>query len=484
MKLKNILLLEPYNTPINILTKEQSNLSTDKKKALIVYAARLVYIKYKLRLTSVHSIPLGLAQLSSVAKQEGLSTYHIPFILDSLKRYLSDNEIEKKIGSYNYNTVWLSVGSPESAFETLRYAKIIKKINSNTPIMIGGVLPSTYPEFFLSHEEIDYLIRGSAEFAVRQYLRNNNEGNFKNIQGFCYRSHSGKSNISPKFAIEPDLNKIPPFDLEGLNIDEYMKDNYFCNLQTSRGCPYDCPFCIHANFWGPKVKYRPISHLRKELRILQEHGCKAGYIIDSIFTLNKEHVRRFVEAYNEENISIKLAFETRADMYSEEMAKLTKNLTPFYVWFGGESGSPKVLRRLRGKEYENGHGHIKNMFKAVKNAKKYNLLCGSSWVIGLPNESKDTLQETKKVIFELTEAGMDVADIRILQIFPGTPYFNEPEKWGLRLIQKGISEQSTPWDTYAGHATEALSPEEIVAGAEEIRDELYNYYLSRARGIK
>ncbi len=471
--------MEPYNTPLNILTKEQTSPLTDKKKALIAHMARLAYMKYKLRLTSVHSIPLGLAQLSSIVKEQGINTYHIPFILDSLKRFIPDKEIENKIRSYDYDTVWLSVGSPEAAYETFRYAKIIKKINDNTPIMIGGVLPSMYPEFFLTHPEIDFLIRGPAELAVKQYVRNSKEHNYKSIQGFCYQSKTGTSNISQEYAVEPNLNELPPFDLEGMNIVEYMKDNHFCNLQTSRGCPYNCPFCCHANFWGLKVKYRPINNLRKELNILQEYGSKAGYIIDSTFTLDKTHVRKFVELYEQEQITIKLAFETRADVYSEEMAKLTKVITPFYVWFGGESGSPDVLKRLRGKDHDHGTSYIRHMFKTVQHAKNCDLLCGSSWVIGLPGENKQTLQQTKKVIIDLSKAGMDAADIRILQVFPGTPFFEEPEKWGLKLIRKEIPNQNTPWDTYAGHATEELSPEEIVAGAEEIKEELYRYYLTK-----
>ena len=72
MSIRNILLLELYNTPLDVLTKDQSKLKSDLKKALLVYAAGLVRKKCKIWLSSVHSIPLGLSQLSSIVKKEGL----------------------------------------------------------------------------------------------------------------------------------------------------------------------------------------------------------------------------------------------------------------------------------------------------------------------------------------------------------------------------------------------------------------------------
>ncbi|MFX1258804.1 MAG: B12-binding domain-containing radical SAM protein [Promethearchaeota archaeon] len=476
--IKNLLLLEPLNTPQEILTKDQGDFKDEKRWKLFAYFAGLVRKKFKISLTSLHSIPLGLAQISSIVKEDGVSTAHIPFILDSIKRYLPDKEIEAKISKFDYDEVWLSVGSPEAAHEVLRYAKIVKKINSDTPIMVGGVLPSMYPDFFLKNEEIDCLIRGPAEVAVKQYVKNSIKNS---IQGFCYKT-DGKMNIAPMYAIEPDLSKIPPYDFEGLFIEDYIKDNYFCNLQASRGCSFNCPFCTHPKFWGLTPKYRPLDHIKKEMRMVEDYGCKAGYFIDSTFTLNKNWLSKFVDAFNDEGITIKFSVQTRADMFTVEAAKLLGQTEIKLVWFGGESGSPKILKRLRGKDSDGGREHIKSLNKALKIAKEYNFLCGSSWMIGLPGEDKNTIQESRKVIFDLTKAGMDICDIRILQIFPGTDYWEDPQKWGLKIPQKeNITSINTPWYKYAGHETEELTSEEIIAEANHIRDDLLDFYLSELK---
>lgn len=480
MKLKKLLLLEPVSTPHEVLNGTQYNLKDNKTRALLVYAAGILHKKHRVRFSSLHSIPLSLAQISSIVKEEGVLTYHIPFLLDVKERYLSDKEIEKKISSYDFDQVWMTVGGPEPSLETLRYAKIVKRIGKKISVMVGGMLPSMYPEFFLKHQEIDYLIRGPAEVAVKQYASNGLGENYKNIQGFCYKTETGKINISPSFAIEPDLNKIPPCDFKSVSIDDYMKDNHYCNIQSARGCPYNCPFCSHTRYWGLSIKYRPLKNVMEEMRVLEEHGCNSGYMVDSIFTMNKVRLRRFVEAFEKQKISIKLWFETRADHFSNDVAKLCSRFNTVLVGFGAESGSPTVLQRLRGKDHEAGHKHIKNLFKAVEIAKKYDLLTIGSWVIGLPGETKDTIEETKKVIMDLTERGLTFSDVRILQIFPGTDYWDNPEEWGLKITQEKAQSEYT-WDKHAQHGTESLTAQEIVEGAEEIREKLFQLYLTNTR---
>ncbi len=470
---RTYLLLEPFKTE----KKSPNEKDFDFSVSLLTYASALVRKTAGYRLKSLSSLPLGLAQISSIAKECGANTEHIPFLIDASKHFITDTEIEKRISSMDWDEVWLSVGSPEAASEVFRYANIVKKVKSSAKTLVGGIFPSLYPDFFLKSPDIDYLIRGPAEDAIRIYVQHTNFSERKNIQGFCYHDKGNPPHISPEFALTPDLENLPPFDLEGMCIDDYMKSNHFANIQTSRGCPYNCPFCMHARFWGLKSRYRPIANLRKEMRVLQEHQCEAAYIVDSTFTLDINHVKRFNEMYQQERLEIKLAFETRADLFGEEMAQECARFKTLLVWFGGESGSPEVLARLRGKQQGEGLNHVLNLQNATTCAKRNGLLCGSSWVIGLPNETSQTIQETKRVILDLLEQGMDLVDIRILQIFPGTDYYEHPDNWGLKLLIPDDYSEASPWNRFAGHSTENLSKEQIVFGAKELQQAVLQYYL-------
>jgi len=325
------------------------------------------------------------------------------------------------------------------------------------------------------------LIRGPGEVAARQYAKNPSEINFKSIQGFCFKNN-GNINISPQFAITPDLEKLPPSDLEGLNISEYMKSNRFGNVQTSRGCPFNCPYCFHSKYWGLNVQYKPIKNVQKELKTFEEYGCKVIFLTDSTFTLHKKVVQNFVEMYEREKLSMQFILQTRADQFSQNDAQLIERLNPLFLFLGGESGAPQVLKNLRGKDANHGRQHVKNMFKALENAKKSDLICASSWIIGLPGESKKTVEQTQKVICDLTKAGMDGTDIRILQIYPGSDYYLNPEKWGLKIHNKfSIGDRDLGnWGRfeYGSHSTEYLTSAEIMEQAENVRLELLKLYSS------
>lgn len=476
MTLKSMLLLEPISVDIGMNKGKSSPLPKKKTISqidLMTYMAGLIYVKTRFLPTKIHSVPLGLAQISSILKEKGVHASHEPFILDALYRSLTDREIEQRIRSHDYDHVLLSVGSQVAADETIRYARIVKRINNDTPIIVGGVYPTFYPEWFMEHLEVDMVIRGPAEDAMRQYVSQHNTSS-KNIPGLCYRN-GNNIHISPEYALVPDQETLPPMDLEGMNIDAYMKDNPFANLSTSRGCPFGCPFCLHAAYWSCKVQFRKIENVQLEMKTFQDHGCKAGYIVDAIFTLNMKHVQKFVDAYAREKISIKLAFETRADSFNKATADLCSHFHPPLVWFGGESGSPRILSNLPGKQADGGKKHLDDMRAAVQNARQAGIMSGSSWVVGLPGETMETVKETESFILELLRSGMDLADVRYLQVFPGTEYYNHAKDWGIQLENGGIQPGKGDWRETISHRTFAMTADEIKRSAIDLQQTILQY---------
>ncbi|HME55331.1 MAG TPA: radical SAM protein [Candidatus Lokiarchaeia archaeon] len=480
MNIHDILLLEPFHVPANMKNYDAKHLINKNASFPVdymTYLAGIMYIKAGILATKFHSVPLGLAQISAILKERGINTSHEPFILDALKRPLSDSEIENRIRSHDYDQVWMSVGSQDEAKEAIRYAGIVKSIDAETLVMLGGIFPTFYPEWFLRQPAIDLIIRGPAEDAVRQYVMNGDAARAC-VPGLCHK-HKNEIFIAPIPETPPDQAKLPAMDLEGMNIEAYMKDNPFANLLTSRGCPFSCPFCSHTAYWGKAVQYRNMENVRKELRMFQDHGCKTGYIVDSAFTLNEKHVQRFVDVFKQEKITIKFAFETRADHFNNSMAKLCASFKPALVWFGGESGALEILSRLPGKQGGGGRDHLRDMKAAVKNANDANIISGSSWIIGLPGETNKTIEETKRFILELFKAGMDIADVRNLQIFPGTDYYDNAVKWGLFIDGGTIRLEKGPWQETVSHHTSDMSGNQIKAATKAIQSEILEFYKSK-----
>ncbi|MHA1370162.1 MAG: B12-binding domain-containing radical SAM protein [Promethearchaeota archaeon] len=397
-------------------------------------------------------------------------------ILKAISRDLKESYIEKKIASYDFEVAGLSIGDPYSASEGIRYARIIKKINPNVLVIMGGMQPTFYPNEFLKDDSVDYVIRGAGESAFPALVKMilNNDGNPSKIAGVC-----SKNAIRSDFADKIPPHKLPPIDFEALRVSEYMKKNPFANIQTSRGCPYNCPFCLHAKFWGLKPEFRTIENLKVEIKCLQDHGCKMGYITDSAFTLDLKHVEKVCDMLEDIGNEIFWGFETRADQVNLSMLKKCNDVNIILTWFGAESGSKTVLKNLRGKNQGGGGEHLDNLRKATVIASKAGLIVGSSWIIGLPGETWNTVRETIDFMKELIDLGMDVIDPRTLALFPGTEYYLYPEKYGL-IIEDNLEEAQQFHAKAVACRTEGMTAKEIVEALKLVKKEVLTKYKSLA----
>ncbi|MBD3187986.1 hypothetical protein GF325_14210, partial [Candidatus Bathyarchaeota archaeon] len=225
-----ILLLEPF---------KKLPQSTDPLDiAVLEHFGRIIVEHAGFMPSGIHGPPLGLAQLAAMLHQRGHEACHEPFIIKAHRRELKDAYIEKKIRAHDFDVVGLSIGDPLSGVEARRYARIVKAINDTVPIIAGGMQPSFFPREFLQDESIDFVIRGKGEVAFPDLVEQLHENSqLMHVQGAC-----SKENITSDFAKEIPLSSLPPVDLDAVQGKVYLKRNPFANIQTSRGCPFNCPF--------------------------------------------------------------------------------------------------------------------------------------------------------------------------------------------------------------------------------------------------
>ncbi|MHA1792816.1 MAG: B12-binding domain-containing radical SAM protein [Promethearchaeota archaeon] len=463
MSKKRVLLLEPF--------KAIPDSDDPLDQGLLQHFGRILLNNVGVIPDGVYGPPLGLAQLSSILKLHSHDVSHEPFILKAIKRPLKESYIEKKLLGHEFDVAGLSVGDPYSALEAIRYARIIKKINPDIPVVVGGMFPTFFPDKLLNSGAIDYIIRGKGEKAFLDLVDSmNDDVKLNNIRGVC-----SPGRISPEFSEEIPLRDLPPMDFKGMEIDKYMKKNPFTNFQTSMGCPYNCPFCLHVKFWGLKPRFRSMNNLRAELRVLNDAGCKAGYIVDSAFTLNKNHVDRVKGLLKEIGNEIKFGFETRADQVNDELLDGMKDVGLVLMWLGAESGSIDVLKNLRGKNQGGGKQHLENLRKATMIGKSKGLVVGTSWIIGLPGESESTVDDTISFMKELIALGCDIIDPRSLALFPGTDYHENPSQHGLVIESNAVDAQQFKTKVVAC-GTEYLSAERVSELLSRVKKEVLGAY--------
>src|SRR6478609_7309299 len=149
--------------------------------------------------------------------------------------------------------------------QTLAVARELKKLNPNIKIMLGGPEVSYEYNDVIALPEVDYIILGEGEIPFQEFM-----DAYPNIEGVSNLVHkvNGEVCLVPKSVM---------FDLENYRgINPYQNDsaedlyNKVCYIETSRGCPYKCEFCLAS--LDNKVRYLPIEDIKSNLMHLMTHG--------------------------------------------------------------------------------------------------------------------------------------------------------------------------------------------------------------------
>lgn len=338
-----------------------------------------------------------------------------------------------------------------SAF-TIQYCnaiKLAKKIKESydCPIILGGIHTSTLPESLDPVFTAGVVGEGEVTFneLVERFEREKSlqpEQLFQ-INGLVY-FNEGNITITPARHLVDPLDKLPIIDRSFINLRYYDEqatdqDNItkFINIETSRGCPYNCKFCSPKVMWK-RVRYYSIGRVVNEIRSLyEEYNIDVISPVDDLFIRNKKYVFDLINALKENNLLGKIRFvgHGRTDLFDDELCELLKELNVESLNFGFESNSKKVLQYLKG------HNIVpEDNINAVNLCKKYGFHFNGFFVFGSPIETTDDMLETEKFIDYIEDISAN-ADLYVLILvpLPGT------EIWKYALSMGKVS-TSMDWD--------------------------------------
>ena len=342
--------------------------------------------------------PLGNLYLSAVLKSEGIEHKVIDLNHDDWEK------VKENIRKEQPEMVGLSVMSPVYK-QMNEIARQIKKISPFTKIVAGGFHITSMP----GSMHVDEEIIGYAERAILRARKGKNGGKINWVDINEYP-------IPNRGAVDASRYKMR---LEGLRA---------TTMITSRGCPFNCCFC--GNF-DKKQTRRDINNIEQEVKEIKKMGYQAVYLLDDSFTLNKRHAMRVAELMW--NYGLKYRIETRANLLDEELVKVLSMTGCLVVGIGIESGSDMVLDRIcKGQTTEQAR-------TAVKLLGKHGIKTKGFFMFGLPGETEKDAYKTIEFAKELKTYGMAYADFYILMPFPGTPIWNDPEKYGIKIIEKDFT---------------------------------------------
>lgn len=207
--------------------------------------------------------------------------------------------------------------------ETIKVIKMIKKIDPSIHIVAGGP-EVTYDvaEWMENINEFDFIVIGEGEETFKQLLTELNGGmNMENVHGLAFRK-DGQVYINPQ-RNKLDLRELPsPFRFEE-DIPHLSKRVTY--IETSRGCPFSCQFCLSSIEVG--VRYFDREKIKEDIRYLMKNGAKTIKFVDRTFNISRSYALEMFQFLIDEHLpGTVFQFEITADIMRPEVIEfLNKN---------------------------------------------------------------------------------------------------------------------------------------------------------------
>lgn len=363
--------------------------------------------------------PLGIIQLGTILAHLG---YEVKLIDSSFDSDLT--KTKEKIRDFAPEVLGVTALTDifDNACEVIRYAKSLGCLT-----IMGGPHPTLLPQQTLdSINELDFIGIGEGEQTLPELLAAVCEHqDVQNIRGIAFK-RNGKVVITEKRAPIGDLDSLPFPDRDLLDTNGIYLQGKAISLHAIRGCPYSCTFC-HPTLkvlFGSKVRFRSAASVVNELQELHEHYQTRDFIfIDDLFTVNKHWLQELAAGLEKSGLAGKLRFSvnSRVDLLDEETACLLKRLNCYYVLFGVESGSQKILDSCRKGI------RLEQTRQAFKLCHENGIRTHAYVILGLPGETHESLQQTMDLIKEISPSTLQIS---IATPLVGTDLYQECEAEG------------------------------------------------------
>ncbi len=373
--------------------------------------------------------PLAILALGAYLEERGIEVEYFDERIHHKKRF-------KELVSRRPLLVGLSTMTCYQIKNTLRLAKIARKIDPEIPLVWGGTHPSMMAEQTLESEYVDFVVKGEGEQTLYELVRalQNGKTDFSEIDGLGWK-RDGKIIIN-KDRDFLDINTLPfPYDGKGREILlEYLKRSpdtlENIGYESSRGCPYKCGFCYNVYFHKNVCRVKSIEKIRSELIKLKELGVeKMTFYDDTFLAGRKDAMLEILDLLKE--LNFKWIANVRINTFTPELLKKFEESGCVYLFFGIESPDDEVLKYIR-------KGQNRRMIdKGIEIVSKGNIKTLYSLMIGLPGETEEQMQRTLDFADEIRRRhpGAEVP-IQPYVPLPGTHLYQEALKYGFKPPDK------------------------------------------------
>ena len=366
--------------------------------------------------------PYSLIVIASLFRRLGIDFR----VIDQTAERLSTESVIERLDaeSFRPGLIVFCSTTPTLAFDVSEMAKLKRRFGA--PLVCFGPHASAAPAESMEHApDVDAMIVGEPEDAVVAIAQLESMDGASGIPGVVLRRDGSVLPHTERGVFTGFLDMpTPAWDL--LPLKRYrlpLVNEPYVLIETSRGCPYSCDFCVVPLHHGHKFRERSAKTLVDEIaQARRDHGIRFFYLWGDTVTLNAKTFSQFCEELIARNLDIRWLANARADNLGDpEFVRRLKRSGCWMLSMGIESESDAVrkdmLKRLERQKIQ----------LAFKNLREAGIKSFAFFIYGYPGETPESMEQNTRYAIELDA---DFANFYPAVPYPGTALYERAKREG------------------------------------------------------
>lgn len=373
------------------------------------------------------ALPLNLAYLASYLRQECPDA--MLEVLDCEGLSLTYAQIEEKIKSIAPDVVAITAPTPAFA-QVLEVCRIVKSISPKIITILGGPHPTALPKETIAEKDVDISVLFEGEVTFAELIKTLDQKKpLADVKGIVFKDIQGNICQTPKRELIQNLDMLPfpardifPLHLYFPPPTKKVSDKNSGNMITSRGCCYQCTYCMASFMWERRVRFRSIKNVIDEIEeCLNKYDIGEFNFHDELFTINKKRTIEFCQEVKKRKLDIAWVCMCRVDYLDRETLQAMREAGCKKIMFGFESGSQMILDKMKKRVA------LEKAEEAVKLVRCAGIKSAGNFMFGNIGETEETIKQSIALAKKLNT---DTMAFFVASPYPGTEFYETAKQNG------------------------------------------------------
>ena len=356
---------------------------------------------------------LGLLYISSHLKAKGFEVD----LFDSTFETLASFEAYVRQTRPGLVGLYCNLMTKQNILQMIRLCKDI-----GASVVLGGPEPPYYAEAYLE-AGADVVVIGEGEVTLEELiaaLAKQGPHRLETIAGIVFRDETGQIIKTPPRAQIKDLSAQPWPDREAIPMQKYLDTwqthhgQSSVSLITARGCPYTCTWCSHSVFGETHRRRSPQDAADEIAHIVERYNPDQLWYADDVLTIHPRWFLEFAAELKQRNLKLPFECISRADRLNEPIIDALAEMGCYRLWIGAESGSQRILDRMKRKTT------IEDVQAKTHMLQAKGIPVGMFIMLGYDGEEMEDIEAT---VDHLKQANPDIFLTTVSYPIKGTKYY-------------------------------------------------------------